>query len=53
MKRIVTSILSVVLATTISAQEGKSIAEIVNELAQGRAITKIQFNYGRGYVTQY
>ena len=52
MKRVITSILSVVLATTMSAQEGKSIAEIVNELAQGREITKIQFNYGRGYVTQ-
>ena len=51
MKRIVTTILSVVLATTISAQEGKSLAEIVNELGQGREITKRQYNVGKGYVT--
>lgn len=50
MKRIVTTILSVVLATTISAQESRSIAEIVNELGQGREITKRQYNYGRGYI---
>lgn len=50
MKRIITTILSVVLATTMSAQEKKSIAEIVNELAQGREISKKQYNYGRGYV---
>lgn len=51
MKRIITTILSVVLATTISAQEGKSLAEIVNELGQGREITKRQYNVGKGYVT--
>lgn len=51
MKRIFTTILSVVLATTLFAQETKSTAEIVNELAKGRTIAKRQYNYGRGYVT--
>ena len=51
MKRIFTTILSVVLATTLFAQETKSTAEIVNELAKGRTISKRQLNYGRGYVT--
>ena len=53
MKRIITIILSVILATTMFAQETKSIAEIVNELAKGRTITHKQYNYGRGYVTNY
>jgi hypothetical protein len=51
MKRIITTILSVVLATTMSAQGVKSVTEVFKDLAQGKNITQEQSNYGNGYVT--